>query len=417
MKKSRVSIALLLAVVMSLAFMGCQRQADDGRMHLTFWTLETRRGHVEPLIREFMAANPDVTITPSFFSTDGIKDALHVAATSRTLPDMWFNWGGSLGGFYAEHGLVFDLTAHARANNWERIFSPGALQLCTLHGILAGHPHSFNVLAMFYRRDIFERFNLTAPTTLAELETIAETLVANGIIPFATAGLFGWHTMRYLEQLIEYYAGPELHDRLSFFQANHNSEPVIRALARFQDWVNRGFFPPGFVTSSPDDLVILTASGLAAMDLQGQWFDGTLLQNDQDLSLFGTFPFPTGSRRLSAFAEMTQFNAAITPARLEAAMRLMDHFYSRSAVERFGRYLNLPLPRLDAEMPANMPNVARMFDFSNRYGTFTITDQAFPTEVADALFRVQDGLALNQITPQQGAVDLQTAIEAHLRTR
>ena len=58
-------------------------------------------------------------------------------------------------------------------------------------------------------------------------------------------------------------------------------------------------------------------------------------------------------------------------------------------------------------------NVDSMIETSNTNGTFTITDQAFPTEVADALFNAQDAIANGQMTPEEGAANIQAAIEAY----
>ena len=63
---------------------------------VSFWTLSTRQNAVEPIVEAFNEANPDIKVTASFYDTDGIKDACKVAASSDTLPSMWFNWGGSL---------------------------------------------------------------------------------------------------------------------------------------------------------------------------------------------------------------------------------------------------------------------------------------------------------------------------------
>ena len=415
MKKTLVLVAVLLMVVLPLAFAGGGRQDSGGRTQITIWQLNSRTDALDALARDYMRANPNVQITPSYYDVDGIKDAQKVAASSRTLPDMWFNWGGSLGGFYAQNNLVYDLTGYARENGWDRIFSPGALQLCTLYGQLAGYPTSYNVLSMYYRKDIFDRLNLRVPTTFAEFEAVCETLRQNGITPMSTGGLYGWHVMRYLEQLIEHYAGPQLHDRMSSFQASYNNDAVVRALTKYKEFVDKGYFPQGFVTMSPGDTRLAVVSGRAAMDLQGQWYDGQLLEDGQDLRNYATFPFPTEGKRLSAFAEMMQFNRNLSREKLDACVKFMDFYYSKESVERFSQFFNLPLPRLDAEMPTNMPNVALMMNDSNRYGTFTITDQAFPTEVADELFRVQDGIANNQVTPQQGAARIQAAIEAYQR--
>jgi raffinose/stachyose/melibiose transport system substrate-binding protein len=71
----------------------------------------------------------------------------------------------------------------------------------------------------------------------------------------------------------------------------------------------------------------------------------------------------------------------------------------------------MPLPKKGAAMPAGQPNVEKMMKMSSENGTFTITDQAFPTQVADVLFRVQDAIAYGQMTPEAGAAAIQKAIE------
>ena len=77
---------------------------------VSFWTLNTRQNAVEPIVEAFNEANPDIKVTASFYDTDGIKDACKVAASSDTLPSMWFNWGGSLGSFYVDNDKTYDLT-------------------------------------------------------------------------------------------------------------------------------------------------------------------------------------------------------------------------------------------------------------------------------------------------------------------
>ena len=52
-----------------------------------------------------------------------------------------------------------------------------------------------------------------------------------------------------------------------------------------------------------------------------------------------------------------------------------------------------------------------MIDTSSERGTFTITDQAFPSEVADVLFNYQDAIANSEKTPEEAAKAIQQAIE------
>jgi raffinose/stachyose/melibiose transport system substrate-binding protein len=415
-KKIAVFLAVLAVASAGGIWAAGRRQQDSpGKTTLTIWQLANKQDVLDVVIREYAAANPDVQVVAAYYDTDGIKDACKVAASSRTLPDMWFNWGGSLGGFYAENNLVYDLASYARQNNWQNIFSPGAVSLCTLSGKLAGYPISFNVLDVYYRKDIFARYNLKVPATFEEFENVCAVLKQNGIIPISTGGQYGWHTMRFVELLIEHYAGAELHDRMSTFQASYDHESVVQALAKYKEFCDKGYFPQGFITANPNDTQIAVFAGQAAMDIQGQWYDGLIVQNEQDMSLYGTFPFPSGgANRLSAFAEMVQLNGNLSPEKADACVKFLDFYYSKPVTDRYAEYFNLPLPRLDSEMPRGLPNVPVMLEAANRNGTFTITDQAFPTEVADELFRVQDGLANNQISPREGAARIQAAIAAYL---
>ncbi len=282
-----------------------------------------------------------------------------------------------------------------------------------MSGKLSGYPTGYNVISMYYRKDIFEQNGLSIPNTLEEFEQVCDVLKSKGIVPVSTAGMYGWHVMRIVEQLIEHYAGPQLHDSMSAFTESYNNEAVIKALTKYEEYCQKGYFPEGFVTADPADTKMTFYTGAAAMIPEGQWYDGVIIQDEQDISKYGVFAFPSGDkRRLSAFGEMTQFNANLTEAQVDAGVKYMDFLYNQTSLDRFGEYYST-LPRIDALMPEGQPNVPGVFDLSNKNGTFTITDQAFPTEIADALFNVQAGIANGQITPTEGAALIQAAIDAY----
>ena len=205
------------------------------------------------------------------------------------------------------------------------MYNSGALNLCTLNNQLAGYPTSYNVIGVYYRKDIFEKYGLEVPTTFEEFENVCATLKENGITPISTAGLNGWHVMRFVELLIEHYAGAEKHDSMNAFNDSYNNDATIQALAKYKEFCDKGYFPEGFVTADPNDTQMAVFSGTAAMDIQGQWYDGTIVQEGQDMNNFGTFAFPSGGdNRMSAFVEMTQFNAKNTDAELEACMAFIN---------------------------------------------------------------------------------------------
>lgn len=386
--------------------------SSAGTTEVTFWTLNTRQEAVDPMVEAFNAQNENIKVTVSYYDTDGIKDACKVAASSKTLPNMWFNWGGSLGSFYVDNCLTYDLTEYSKEKKWEEKFNSNALDLCTFDGKVSGYPTSYNILGIYYRKDLFEQYQLEVPTTFEEFEQVCAALKENGITPISTAGLNGWHTMRFVELLIEHYAGAELHDQMNTFEESYQNDAVVQALAKYKEFCEKGYFPDGFLTQDPNDTLLAVANGQCAMDIQGQWYDGNILQNGLDIENYGVFAFPgNGSKRLSSFAEMTQFNASNTGEELDACIAFMDYYYSQENVNQYAEYYNLPLPVKNPEMPDGQPNVPVMLDLGEANGTFTITDQAFPTEVADVLFNAQDAIANGQMTPEEGAENIQKAIE------
>lgn len=404
--KKVMALALASTVLFSTAV--------SAATELTFWTLNGRTEAVDAAVAKFNEANPDIVVTPSYYDTDGIKDACKVAASSDTLPSMWFNWGGSLGQFYVDNGKTYDLTAFAEANGWADFYSAGATGLCTLGGQLAGLPTSYNVLGVYYNKQIFADLGLEVPTTFEEFEALLPTIKEAGIFPMETGGLYGWHTMRWLELIIEHYAGQELHDELQAFTTSWDCEAVTQAFTKYKEWCDAGYFPDGFLTADPNNTIMNMGMGISAMCLEGQWYDGNILQNELDIANYGTFAFPSvDSNRMSAFAEMVQFNKNLTEEELAAAVKFVEFYHSDEIVDEYAMYYNLPLPINGKTAPAEQANVMEMINTSNANGTFTITDQAMPTEVADVLFSCQDAVALGEMAPEEAGPAIQAAIEAY----
>jgi raffinose/stachyose/melibiose transport system substrate-binding protein len=396
-----------------------EAQAELEKVTITFWTLSSRTEGVNAILDDFHAANPDVTVEPVINETTAHRDGLRIAASSKSLPSVWFNWGGTLGGFYAENGLVYDLTDYAKENNWDENFDGAGLELSTLHGQLSGYPTSLSMVGVYYRADIFDELGIEVPTTFEEFEAACATLKENGYTPISTAGGgHGWHVMRVVEQIIEHYAGAELHDAMNTFQESYNNDAVVQALAKYKEWVDNGYFNEGFVSANANEAWQKLTSADAVMAFEGQWFERNILQAELDNSLYGYFPFPSGgTNRMSAFVEMYQFNKNLTDAELDAAMRFMDFYYGKDAITAHPENYKYPVPISGIEIPAENVNTMKMVEDIANTGSFTITDQAFPTEVASVLFSVQDEIALGSMTPEAGAAAIQEAIETYLANK
>lgn len=429
--RPKAVLSLLMATALTaVTFAGCSSPASSGSsasstaasaassksdkvINLTYWEQSSQKDAIDPITEEFNKSNSNIHVTVSYFDTDGIKTNCKVAAASGSLPSMWDNWGGSLAKYFVDNGCTYDLTAYAKSHKWSDYFNNGALQLCTFGDQVSGYPIGYNVLGVFYKKSIFDKYSLKVPTTMEELESTCETLTKNKIVPFSTSGLYGWHVMRVVEQFVEYYAGAQKHDQLQQMSTSWNSTEVVKALDKYQQWCKKGYFPAGFLTNDPNNTLLALASGKSAMDIEGQWMDSNIVKNGLKLSDYGWFSFPNNTGRMSAFANMIQFNKKLSSDELDASVKYADFVFKQTNIDKYSQILSGPLPIKTATMPTDKPDVKSMLDNSSKKGTFTITDQAFPSTVADVLFKNQDALYSGTTTPKAAADAIQKAIDTY----
>ena len=205
---------------------------------------------------------------------------------------------------------------------------------------------------------------------------------------------------------------------LNNLQESWNNEKVVQAFAKYQEWVDKGYFNEGFVTADPDAAPTKLYSGECVMVFEGQWAETNLIKAEQDPSLFGVFIFPNGgTNRMSAFGEGYQFNANVTDAELAAGLAFMDSYYGVDVVKAHPTNYKYPMPVQGVSMPPEFVLTKEMVDAVGETGTFTINDQALSKEIIQALFAIQDNLALGLMTPEEAAADLQDAVELYLANK
>lgn len=415
-------LMLVLATVVGLVLAACGSDNSNNNessgssgdeVTVEYWGLDSQKSLYEPIIKDFEEENPDIKIDFSTRSVDSHKEALKVAASSGTLPDVWFNWGGTLGSFYPENGLTLDLSTYAEENDWESKYLDAGLELAKYEDQLTGVPTKLASLGLMYRKDIFDDLGIEPPTTFDELEDVMATLKDNGITPVALGGKHGWQTMRFTEAILEHYAGPDLKDSLMELDESWENEAVVQTYEKLKEWNEKDYFPKGFITNDPDESKIPFYNGDSAMILDGPWFDTTALEDDFDVDKIGVFSFPTDQnpQRVSSFVETLQINADASEEVQDAAVKFAEYSTSLEAIEKNPDNFHWIVPAEDAKVPESLPNVEHLVDALDE-GAFVITDQALPQELVVKFFEAQDNVILGEFTPEDAAEFLQDAAES-----
>ncbi|MDO4336834.1 MAG: extracellular solute-binding protein [Eubacteriales bacterium] len=421
-KKQMINTMISIATISTMLVGGTTvfaAEADsEEQVTLTFWTPTWRKDAESQIIEDFMEQNPNITIEPTYYSTDDIKTNTKIAASSGTLPDMWYNWCGfNCADYYASEGLCYDLTEYAETNNWDEKFLSSALEMCKYEDGLYALPQVMTGLTVWYRTDIFEEYGLEIPTTFEELEAVCDTLVENGVAPFATGGTGGWHVLRYFEALLEYYAGAEEHDSLNALETDWaSSEAVANTFTKLKEWSDKGYFNNGFLTDDPNNSKMYVFSGTCAMLLENSGMASDIVANEYDTNQYGWFAFPTGQNgetgRMDAYVKLVQFNKNLTDAQFDAAMKFWEYYYSDESLEAHPS-IEQPTALKDAEVSESMSLADGMLEQIDASGSYMTTDLSVPNEILDGIYAAQDGVFLGEIQPEDAGAEVQKVIDSY----
>lgn len=387
----------------------------QGRVTVELFGLATNGW--EPVIEGFQRANPNTTVRWTRFGTDEMKQALRVGAGSGRMPDLWFNWGGSLASPYNRAGLSLDLTPRLGQLGLSETLIPTAIELATDQGKVFGVPNRIVPMSIIYRNEMMQRAGITSsPTTFAELEAACERLRAARITPFSVGGKFSWQTMRFTDFFMEHFAGPEEHDRIKAMESSWESEPVVRAFTKLREWVTKGYFNQGFLNIDPATNMQLVYQGRAAMVFEVPNIEITRLRRENiDPNTYTTIIAPSGhaKKRVSGFQQQLQISSRAAPEVQAAALAYATHVVRPDLAAAHMQSIGGP-SSVRGVMPGDdMPLQKRWANWlQGEVSLYLPGDQSLPQEIVAAYFEAQDSVVLGTLSPRDAARQVQQAITA-----
>lgn len=304
MNKSLKKIASVIASVamMSTLVVGCGNKSSGEetkeKTKLTLWHIQTSTAAdvIKGSAKRFMEANPEYDVEVVDMTNDSYKQKLAMAMSSNQTPDIFIQWGGSGLIDYVNSGKIADLTEFMNKDNYKDKFIDAGINQCSYNGKIYAVPvENVSVAGFFYNKDVFDKYGLEEPKTIADLETICAKLKENGVAPFALANATKWTGSMYYMYLATRYGGLEPFANAAAGNGSFENEAFEYAGNKIQDWVNKGYFNEGFNGMDDDSGQSrqLLYKGDAAMDLMGSWFTGTVLGENPDfIDKLGFFPFP-----------------------------------------------------------------------------------------------------------------------------
>lgn len=293
MKKA---LATLLAVLMLLT---AAAAVAEEPVEVLFWHQYTDNDVMDTIAADFNAANPDVVVKAVSVATADIRNTLKMALTSGTGPDLfYYDAGPGYLGALADAGLLYDLGPAAEQYGWKDTLAGWALTAGTYNDILYGVANEYEMLGVFYNKQIFADLGVEVPTTYDQFVEICRKAKEAGVTGLVIDDLDKWPGYHYESLFYGAFGGPEKVDGAinQTIEGGWNQPEFAEALNALASLVKEGYtseFPNGI---AHDDALRDFYTGGGAMYLTGTWAVSGMYENMGDN--VGLFVFPAAKEGL-----------------------------------------------------------------------------------------------------------------------
>ncbi len=210
-------------------------------------------------------------------------DVTRTALAGGSGPDIVITPGPSFGFELAKAGFLLPMDDYTASMGWGKDMASWALSLGSVDGKLYSIPVELETMILYYNKTLFEQNGWTAPKTMDELMTLAQTIQDAGIMPFSGSNS-EWRPANewYASAFFNAVAGPQ-----AVYEALSGTRPwtdaafvdAIGALDALQQnsWISGGL--ENYYTITTDEYWNAFGAGEAAMVIEGSWAMGNIGDN------------------------------------------------------------------------------------------------------------------------------------------
>lgn len=389
-----------------------------GDVTLTVWDQEIRGGQkaqITELNKEFQAKYPNIKLDRVSRSTDDLNTTLKLALSGNTPPDVFqANNGRPQMGSFVKAGQLVPLDRYADAYGWKDRYPESVRQYSSYspdgktfgQGSLYGLPQVGEVVGIYYNAKKLAAAGVQPPKTWAEFETALATVKAKGEVPMMFGNLDKWPAIHVFGTVQGRTTPADAVTQLAFGRkgASWTTPENTKAAQTLVDWVDKGYFEPGFNGEGYDPAWQAFSKGKGAFLIAGTW-----LQADLQKAMGGDvgFMLPPGqsadAKPVATGGTGLPFSVTSKSAHPDAAAAYINFITDAHAMQVLAKTGNLPV----ADTAAQQVGGGLQKDVFTAFGTVVkgdgllpYLDYATPTMYDTLGAGLQDLLA-KKATPQQ----------------
>jgi len=335
MKKVGICILVVLMAIGSMAF--AQGTSETGTQPKKVAQVEylCLKNEIVPVMTtltdKFNKENVDVQV--QLVSSPEAATVLKTRIAANDLPDVFNSYPAEmLYKGYANDGLLMNLTGQAFLNN----ISPSFVDLIKQDGKVYALPVTMSVYGIYYRKDLFAKYGLTAPKTYDELIADCKVLKQNGIIPIAFSDKTMWTVGQIMERLMG-VVNPQMDTefrKVASGELDIHKAPglntFIKMMLELHQYSYQDTLSMEYETCLAD-----VVQGKAAMIIAGSWALSSMETNNPDIDKnieLIPFPSPSGDTLVPVNVD-TSYSISATTKNKDAALKFLD-FLSKTENEQ-----------------------------------------------------------------------------------
>jgi multiple sugar transport system substrate-binding protein len=187
MRKGSVLLLALAAVAVAMLATTAQAKskksaAVSGTVTLSGWSAGADEDNLlQQVVNTFMKTHPSIKVNYSVINGD-YTTAMTARFAARTPPDVFYV-DSSVAPTWVQQGVLQPLDSYIKSSKYNtKAFFPSLLSAFKAGGKTYGFPKDWSPLAMEINTTMLSQAGVKAPKTWAQLQSVAQALVAKGVV-------------------------------------------------------------------------------------------------------------------------------------------------------------------------------------------------------------------------------------------
>lgn len=214
------------------------------------------------------------------FKTSIIKDI-----AGNNSPDIFSYWAGAKTKALVDQGLVVNIDDIWKDMEIGKHFSQSIINsACVYNGKKYLLPITQHFVAIFYNKNIFDKYSLKVPENWDEFSELCRKLSSKNITPISLGSKEKWPAQFWFDYILLRTAGNTYRNRLMVGGAEYTDKEVNHAFYLWKELIDNGFFNTSPNEIDWEEAAKMVFRGETAMTLMGTWIIGFFNDSKHDMN-------------------------------------------------------------------------------------------------------------------------------------